>query len=197
MENLITKPTEISLRLLREYISEGDTVIDATAGNGYDTLALARLTGRNGKVYGFDVQETAIENTKALLEREGFPDTCELIRCSHHLMKTAVPEQYHGKISAVVFNLGYLPGGDKRKMTGAGTTLPAVRQALELIRPDGIVSITMYGGHPEGAAEKEELLRFAKELPQREYHSVFLSLINQKNRPPELLLLTRKPEKKS
>lgn len=192
MENLITRPTELSLMLLRQYISEGDIVIDATAGNGNDTLALARLAGKTGTVYAFDVQEAAIAKTKALLEKESFSGKCELILGSHHLMEEFIPEKNHGKISAVVFNLGYLPNGNKEKTTQSETTLPAVKQALELIRPGGIVAITMYGGHSEGAEEKEELLRFAEELPQKEYHSVYISLINQRNRPPELLLITKK-----
>lgn len=192
MENLITKPTELSLMLLREYVSEGAAVIDATAGNGYDTLALARLVGKTGKVYAFDIQEEAIMKTKALLEKEGFYNQCQLNLGSHHLMKDVIPEKNHGKISAVVFNLGYLPSGDKGKTTQSQTTLPAVKQALEMIRSGGIVAITMYGGHSEGAEEKKELLRFAEELPQKEYHSVYISLINQRNRPPELLLITKK-----
>lgn len=192
MINLITKPTELSLKLISEYVTEGDTAVDATAGNGHDTLALARLVGRTGKVYAFDVQESAIENTKALLEKEGFFDRCELILGSHHLMVDSIPECCRGKIAAVVFNLGYLPNGDKSVTTHAMTTLPAVEQALELIRPGGVVAVTMYGGHLRGTAEKEELLRFSEELPSKIYHAAYISLINQKNLPPELLLITKK-----
>ena len=192
MKNLIIRPTELSLKILSEYISEGDAVIDATAGNGHDTLVLARLVGKTGKVYAFDNQETAIMNTKLLLVSEGFFDECELIFGSHHLMKDYIPEKDRGKISAVVFNLGYLPNGDKEKTTLQETTLAAVKQALELIKTDGIVAVTMYGGHPEGAEEKERLLRLAGNLPQKEYHSAYVSLINQRNQPPELLFITKK-----
>lgn len=192
MDNLITKPTELSLKLLGEYILAGDTAVDATAGNGHDTLALARLVGNTGKVYAFDIQEAAIINTKTLLEKEGFFDRCELTLGSHHLMKDYIPEKDPGRISAVVFNLGYLPGGEKAKTTTCETTLQAVEQALELIRPGGIVAVTMYPGHPEGAGEKAALLCFAESLPPKEYHALSISLVNQTNRPPELLLLTKK-----
>ncbi|MDD4564056.1 MAG: class I SAM-dependent methyltransferase [Eubacteriales bacterium] len=192
MDNLITKPTKLSLNILSEYISKGDIAIDATAGNGHDTLALAKLAGSTGKVYAFDIQKAAIDNTKVLLEKEGFLDRCELILDSHQRMDQLLPERLRGSVSAVVFNLGYLPGGEKDKTTQRAATLPAVEQALSLIRPGGIVAATMYGGHPAGAEEKTALLRFAKELPQTEYHAAYLSFINQKNRPPELLLITRK-----
>ena len=149
MRNLITKPTDLSLKLLESYITEGDSVIDATAGNGHDTLALAKLVGPSGRVYSFDVQKSALESSKTLLEKEGLLERCSWILASHHRMADYLPKG-EKSIAAVVFNLGYLPGGDKKKTTQGATTLPAVRQALDLIRPGGIVSITMYGGHPEG-----------------------------------------------
>lgn len=192
MENLVTKPTALSLKILSEYVSEGDAVIDATVGNGHDTLALVKLVGGSGKVYAFDVQEFAINNTKRLLEQEGLIARCELITGSHEFMTASISERDRGRISAAVFNLGYLPGGEKDKTTRAETTLAAVKQALALIRPGGIVAITMYGGHPQGAEEKEVLLRFSANLPQKEYHAGYVSFINQQNSPPELLLITRK-----
>lgn len=192
MENLITKPTELSLRLVGEYVSEGDIAVDATAGNGHDTLALARLVGKTGKVYAFDVQETAMRNTKAFLEKEGFFGLCTFFLDSHHLMRELIPEKDRRRISAVVFNLGYLPKGRREITTKAETTVSAVKQALEIIRLGGIVAITMYGGHAQGAEEKEALLRFSEDLPQKEYHALYLSLVNQRNDPPELLLITKK-----
>lgn len=192
MENVITKPTALSLKLLSEYISEGDIVIDATAGNGRDTLALAKMAGSSGKVYAFDIQETAIKKTRNLLEKEGLLKRCELIQASHLRIKELIPEGAKGKVAAVVFNLGYLPGGGKDITTQTETTLPAVVKALDLIRPGGIIAVTMYSGHPKGAEEKAALLRFAGQLRQREYHAAYISFINQRNQPPELLLISKK-----
>lgn len=192
MENLIVKPTELSLNILSKYISKGDTVIDATAGNGHDTLALAKLIGVEGTVYAFDIQEVALENTKNLLDKEGYLSCCKLIFDSHNRMKSHIPDSQRGKISAVVFNLGYLPSGGKEITTMWETTLQAVEQALELIKPNGLVAITMYGGHASGEVEKEGLLKFSKELPAKEYHAAYISYINQKNKPPELLFITKK-----
>lgn len=192
MGNLITKPTEMAMKIMGEYVLEGDTVIDATAGNGNDTLSLAKLVGARGKVYAFDIQESALRNTRNLLEAEGSDTVCELILASHHEMAAHIPEDSRGKIAAAVFNLGYLPSGEKSTTTKHGTTLAAVCQALDLVRKGGLVSITMYGGHPEGALEKEQLLHFAGELPQKNYHVAYIALINQKKQPPELLLITKK-----
>lgn len=192
MENLITKPTELSLSILREYVRKGDAVADATAGNGNDTLALAEMVGYTGSVFAFDIQESAIQKTKILLEKEGFFECCKLICGSHHRMRELLPAQVRGNLSAVVFNLGYLPGGDKAVATTGETTTDAVRQSLELIRPGGIVAVTMYSGHATGAEEKAALLDFSKNLPSKEYHAAYFSLINQNNSPPELLLITRK-----
>ncbi|MGI6747966.1 MAG: class I SAM-dependent methyltransferase [Anaerovoracaceae bacterium] len=192
MNNLITKPTELSLNILSEYISKGDIVIDATAGNGHDTLALAKLVGLEGTVYAFDIQEIALQKTKTLLEQEGYISRCILILDSHNHMKENIPYSQIEKISAVIFNLGYLPNEEKRITTTLETTLPAVKQALELIKVNGVVAITMYDGHPSGKAEKEGLLKFSKELPAKEYHAAYISLINQKNQPPELIFITKK-----
>lgn len=192
MDNLITKPTELNLNILSEYISKGDITIDATAGNGHDTLVLTKLVGLKGMVYAFDIQEIALENTKSLLEQGDYLNCCKLIHDSHDNMKAYISESQRGKVSAVVFNLGYLPNGQKEITTLSETTLPAVKHALELIKPNGLVAITMYGGHLSGEVEKEELLKFSKELSAKEYHVAYISLINQKNQPPELLFITKK-----
>lgn len=196
MDNLITKPTELNLNILSEYILKGDITIDATAGNGHDTLALTKLVGLKGMVYAFDIQKIALENTKILLGQEGYLSCCKLIHDSHDHMKAYISESQRGKVSAVVFNLGYLPNGQKEITTLSETTLPAVKHALELIKPNGLVAITMYGGHLSGEVEKEELLKFSKELSAKEYHVAYISLINQKKQPPELLFITKKIQHK-
>jgi predicted methyltransferase len=187
------KTDRIVTEASEQYISEGDIVIDATAGNGRDTLALAKLAGSSGKVYAFDIQESAIKKTRTLLEKEGLLKRCELIQGSHLRIKELIPESAKGKIAAVVFNLGYLPGGGKEVVTQAETTLPAVVKALDLIRPGGIIAVTMYSGHPKGAEEKTALLRFAgqlrpKGIPCRVY------LFHQSAQPTavELLLISKK-----
>ena len=97
-----------------------------------------------------------------------------------------------GGVKAVIFNLGYLPGGDKTVTTRAETTLAAVESAMGLLCPDGLICITMYSGHPEGKREKAALLDFAAGLDAGKWHAAYVSMPNQRRDPPEILLITRK-----
>lgn len=161
--NLIKNITEFALYLVQSYVSEGDVVVDATCGNGYDTVRLAQLSP--AKLYAFDVQQEAIDATRTRLCEAGFAEklqdgTIQLICDSHEHLTDHVKTFFH----AAVFNLGYLPGADKSRTTKAGSTLRAVRSCLSRLEPDGLVCITMYSGHPEGRQEKEHLLAFAENL---------------------------------
>ena len=136
---------EICARVLQE----GDRAIDATMGNGHDTLNLCRLVGKSGHVDAFDVQEAAIESTRRLLDAEGVADRANLICCGHENMAEYVKEP----VKAVVFNLGWLPGSDKQVRTQPETTLKAIKQALDLLNPFGVMTVCCYPGHKEGQAE--------------------------------------------
>ena len=194
-ENLITKTTVWAMEIVSQYVKPGDTVIDGTMGNGHDTLALAKLVGPEGSVIAFDIQPQALENTKALLCQEGITvavgaDT----EASVHLIldSNANLRNYVGEVAAVLFNLGYLPGGDKSITTNKDETLKAVSGALDMVKPGGLVCAVLYSGHQQGFDEKAALLEWAKELPGKEYHVAYISMWNQKKCPPELLLITKK-----
>ena len=96
------------------------------------------------------------------------------------------------KVALVMFNLGYLPGGDKGITTWTDTTLEAVKAALSLLEKDGLLCIIMYPGHSQGAEEKEALLRLAASLDKREYHCVRTDMVNQSGGAPEVLFITLK-----
>ena len=191
MSNIIRTTTELAMYTASAYIRPGAVLIDATCGNGHDTLRLAQH--KPSVLYAFDMQQDAIDSTHQLLISEGFENdladgTIKLICSSHEYMSSFVNE----KADLIMFNLGYLPGGDKTVTTCAGSTLTAVSEAVEILAADGLVCITMYSGHDEGKTEKEALLNFARQLDSSRYHSAYVSMINQKNSPPELLLITRK-----
>lgn len=202
-ENLIRSTTDFALHIVQAYINEDSIVVDATCGNGHDTLALARALSDakamqsmsekyEGRLYAFDIQEEAIVNTRALLEAEGFGPQIEngritLICDSHENMDAHV-----SGADVIVFNLGYLPGGDKSITTDSDTTLSAVSKAVEILHKNGLICITMYSGHEAGSKEKAELLAYARELDSRAFHVSYISMTNQPNNPPEILLITRK-----
>ena len=191
MTNLIRSTANLAMHILKEYISDKDSVIDATCGNGHDTLSLAGCKPR--RLYAFDIQQQAISNTEALLTSSGFAGelkdgSISLICDSHENMYKYIDS----RISAIIFNLGYLPGGDKTKTTSVTSTLKAVKAGLELLQKDGILCITMYSGHAEGAKEKEALLSLAEKLDSSVYHTAYISMPNQHKNPPEILLITKK-----
>ncbi|MGX8774613.1 MAG: class I SAM-dependent methyltransferase [Bacillota bacterium] len=204
MDNIIRQTTELAMHIVRAYVEPGDVVIDATCGNGKDTLALAAMNPRS--LYAFDIQEKAVRETVSLLEANGYgvckgTPTCKgspsgpqitVEQLAHENLRGYFEDRSTGCVKAVVFNLGYLPGGDRSLTTKAETTLEAVRGAMDLITKDGLVCITMYSGHPEGRKEKAALLEFAEGLDDRKWHCAFISMPNQKKDPPEILLITKK-----
>ena len=186
------RAVEFSHQLLRERLFSGDMAIDATAGNGHDTHFLAQLTGPDGMVFAFDVQGDAIAASRSLLERWGVPaESWQLIHAGHETMLEAIPAAWHGRAGAVLFNLGYLPGSDKSVTTGAATTVTAMRAALELLRPGGILVAVLYVGHPGGAQEAQAVLDFCAGLPTREFHSVEYRTLNFRSPPPSVIAIEK------
>ncbi len=151
--------TELVHERLATIVRLGDTVVDATSGNGHDTLALAKLVGQAGRVYAFDIQESALTATAARLADVGLQNVV-LIHDSHANLANHVA----APISAVIFNLGYLPGGDHSLTTHADSTVRALAIACELLKPNGIVSILAYVGHPGGIEEAEAVDQFCGRL---------------------------------
>lgn len=188
MSNLITKTTELAMAITLAYIKPGDTAVDATCGTGQDTAALAKAVGKDGKVYAFDIQKKAVILTEARLRSHGI-DNVRVILKSFTAMGSYVTEN---TAAAVVFNLGYLPGGDHSITTKTETTIAGLEAAIRTIRPGGIVTVVLYDGHEEGREEKAQVLEWANALDPGKYHAAFVSLINQENDPPEILWITKK-----
>lgn len=188
MSNLITKTTELAMALTLTYIRSGDTVVDATCGTGQDTLSLAKAVGDRGRVYAFDIQKKALLLTEARLHSHGITNV-RLLRSSFVSMSTHIPEN---SAAAVVFNLGYLPGGDHSITTTADETIEGLEAALRTIHPGGIVTVVLYDGHEQGKAEKKRVLDWSGNLDPGMYHAAYVSLVNQRNNPPEILWITKK-----
>lgn len=166
--------------ILREHVKQGDIVIDATVGNGHDTELLAALVGEHGYVYGFDVQQQAIDAAESRLNSSSA--TIRLFLAGHETITDMVDPQHKGLIKAVTFNLGYLPGGDKAVTTTAETTLAGIKQALDVLRIDGIITIVCYH-HPEGERELAVVRDLLTDLPQTKYTSLETNFINQRGNP--------------
>ncbi|NDI37092.1 class I SAM-dependent methyltransferase [Chengkuizengella sediminis] len=180
-------------KLIQDRVSQGDIVIDATVGNGNDTLFLKKLVGDNGIVCGFDVQNTAIENTVKRLSEAGFSlEHVHLIKNSHDKMLEVLPPSMHEKVSAITFNLGYLPGGDHNIITERETTIRALQNSLLFLEKDGIITIVAYSGHPGGEEEADAVHTWVQNLPQKYYQVLSYQFLNQKNNPPYLIAIMKK-----
>jgi tRNA A58 N-methylase Trm61 len=172
----------IARKIMEMNVKEGDIVLDCTVGNGNDTLNLAKLVGEKGKVYGFDIQPIAIEITRNKLIESGLLNRVVLINDGHERINHYIKE----KLDFVIYNLGYLPRGDKTIITKASTTLESVKKALSLLKANGLLLVTSYTGHEGGKEEYNALLNFFKSLDQRMYNVLKFEFINQKNNPPTL-----------
>jgi len=181
-------------RWVAERLPAGSAAIDATAGGGVDTLFLARRTGPRGRVLAFDVQEAALERTRRRLEeaRAAGERLAEvtLVHAGHERMEAFVPGDLHGRIRAVMFNLGYLPRGDSPVITRPETTLPALEAALRLLMPGGVLTAVLYPGHPGGDEEARAVERWMAELPDAAARTV-LYRFPQKEKAPYLLALEK------
>jgi hypothetical protein len=155
--------TQIAHEELSRVVQLGDRVVDATVGNGHDTQFLAELVGPQGRVAGFDIQPEALHATGLRLEDAGCRGPVDLFELGHEQMAKVLKE-WRGTVRAVVFNLGYLPGGDHSVITKTETTLIALDAALELLSDTGVLSVMLYHGHPGGAEEMEHVLSWAKGL---------------------------------
>lgn len=170
---------ELQKYFICKHLHAGDTAVDFTMGNGHDTEFLCRTVGDNGHVYAFDIQKQAVESTAANLAASGCPAVWTLINDSHHNVKNYVS----APIKAGMFNLGYLPGGDKRITTLRATTMPAVEAAIDLLAPDGIVCIAVYPGHAEGEAEGKMLAEYLSGLPRWQLCATQIKILNSPTSP--------------
>ncbi|PIT37754.1 hypothetical protein BHC43_07830 [Snodgrassella alvi] len=173
---------------IRQVVQAGDTVIDATAGNGYDTLFLASCVGPTGKVVAFDIQPAAIVSTRTKLESAGMSDWVDLIQTGHEHMN----EYIKSEVSAIMFNLGYLPGADKNCTTTAITTLKAMQTGLAHLAPGGILAVVIYPGHEQGKIEAVAVLSWAEELPQQQISVLQYAFINRVHNAPFALFLQKR-----
>ncbi len=182
------RPTALAQGMLREVIGAGDLVIDATAGNGHDTVFLAECVGPGGRVLAFDVQAAAIAAAQERVRAAGLVLRVEFFQESHAMMDTrAAP----GTVAAVMFNLGYLPGEDHRVMTQPATTLQGLECASGLLREGGGLAVVCYPGHPGGALEAAAVERWFEALAERGWRVARYGALGTRRPAPFLLFASQ------
>lgn len=177
----------LSHYFLRQRVRPGDYVVDATCGNGMDTLLLAQLVGEGGRVWGFDVQACALQATRKLLAEKGCLARATLIEAGHERLAEYVPEG----VTAAVFNLGYLPGGDNDLVTLPGNSVAALEQAASLLKPGGVITIALYTGHPGGPEEAAAVEQWGAGLPPRNFNVWCSRQLNRPSVAPYLVLVEK------
>ncbi len=186
MQGIIKNSVSMARHVLNQHIRPGDTVIDATCGRGKDTLYLARLVGKTGRVLAFDIQSLAVNSTYSLLREQGWLDVVFLIKDDHINMT----DHISGIVPrACVFNLGYMPGGNHTITTKPHSTIRALKNSLDSLAVDGIVSLVFYTGHPGGKEEYEAVNSYVAGLSQSKFTVIKSEFINQINSPPGLILI--------
>lgn len=173
--------------LLRSHLQNGDIAVDATMGNGHDTLFLAQCVGENGRVFAMDIQETALAQTEKKLLENQLLHRVSLLKMGHEHMANHVPQG----VSAMVFNFGYLPHGNHAITTLPETSLRAVQSGLNLLKTKGLMVLVIYHGHEMGQHEAVALLDYAQNLPQKQFRVLKYDFINQTNRPPFVIAIQK------
>ena len=183
--------------LLAPRLRAGDIVVDATAGNGHDALFLAKAVLPRGHVFVFDLQAAAIESTRERFAGAGFASEqgLTLIHAGHEEMAGRIPTEFHGRIKAIMFNLGFLPGGDKNVITRTGTTMSALAQATALIAEDGILTVVAYPGHDGGDEEGSAIERWMATLSSTEFEVQKLAFLNFRPTTPFVMWLRKRSAK--
>lgn len=181
--------TNWSHELFRLQVKKGGVYVDATMGNGHDTLFLCEMAEETGKVLAFDIQEQALCATDELLKKHGMRQRAELHLDSHTHMDQYLDEE---TVDGIYFNFGYLPGGDHALATKADTSVEAIEKGLFLLKKGGVMALCIYSGGDTGFEEKDRILKYLKTLDEKKYAVIVNSYYNRKNNPPIPVFIAKK-----
>lgn len=185
---MLNNVVEITDFYISQIVEAGDVVIDATCGNGNDTLFLSNIVKANGKVYAFDIQEDAIEKTKKLLAEKSSYHNVQLIHDSHEFVLKYVNEP----IKLCVFNLGYLPNGNKKIITNGSVTVRAIENILSILDHFGFICICAYLGHPGGLEEYEYIRNYLMKIDCDAYNIIQINHLNRHDDAPRIIMIEKK-----
>lgn len=173
-------------------MKHANVVVDATCGNGHDLLYLAERARKGCHLYGIDIQMKAINSNQELLQSNDIAEDVSLtfIHDSHD--RALVNQLKDEVIDLMIFNLGYLPGGDHQVITKPHQTIDAIKEGLEKLSKSGVITIVAYPGTTEGLEEMQILKSYLSDLEQKLYNVCHWHPMNQINNPPELFILQKR-----
>lgn len=177
----------LSHKFMEEHVKPGDLCIDGTAGRGRDTLFLAKLVGKEGRVLAFDIQEEAVASTEEYLAENRIKNT-KVYHLCHSKMGDFAEEN---SVAAIMFNFGWLPGGDHKVFSHPETSIQAIKAGLKLLKSGGVMTLCIYHGKETGYEEKEALLPFLKTIDPKQYSVLFTDFINRTGDVPIAVLIRK------
>lgn len=175
-------------RIIKEKVQPGDICIDATAGRGNDTLLLAQLVGESGHVTAFDIQQDAVDSTRALLAANGMTERADVLLKSHSEMGELFEEN---SVSCITFNFGWLPKGDHNIFTSKTTSIPAIEQGLKLLKSGGVMTLIIYYGRETGFEERDALLEYLPTIDSSRFTVIEMPFVNRPNCPPIPIIILK------
>lgn len=178
---------KLAQQLLINKLNTAQCVVDATAGNGKDTLFLAKYSCDNVIIWAFDIQQVAILKTKQLLDIHNLTNKVNLVVDSHINITSYINMQ----IDVAMFNLGYLPNSEHSIATEYHSTIVALQQVLSLLSVGGVVSLVAYPGHEQGYYEQQAVQEFLGSLPAKLFTVGCWSMINHVNNSPILYIVEK------
>lgn len=181
--------TELCHHFIKAHIHKGSFCIDATTGNGNDTVFLCKLCGKTGHVLAFDIQEQAVQNTILRLTDEGLADRADVILDSHCNMQKYMPAE---SVDCIVFNFGYLPGGDHSISTRPDTSINAIAAGLRLLKSGGLMSLCIYSGGDTGFKERDAILEYVRILDSKKYSVLRIDYYNRPHNPPIPVMIIKR-----
>ena len=182
---------EIAHKIIKQMVKEGDFCIDATAGNGHDTAFLCELVGKSGRVIAMDIQQSAVDSTKENLASLGLAGRAEVFCMSHSDMDKVAEKE---SADCIVFNFGWLPGGDHNVFTRAETSVPAIKKAIDILKPGGLLVLCVYYGRNNGYSERDAILDYVSSLESRYFAVMKCDFLNRKNDPPFPIFIVKEEE---
>ncbi|MBH9580213.1 16S rRNA (cytosine(1402)-N(4))-methyltransferase [Staphylococcus felis] len=185
---IIQRILPFAKQLIETHVNASSVVIDATCGNGWDTQFLAQLVP-DGYVYACDIQAAAVEKTS---ERVQSFKNVKVIHTGHEHIIDYIPTQHRQSLDAAIFNLGYLPKGDKSIVTHPDTTICAIENIFKQLSSEGIIVVVVYPGHPEGQIESNAVHQFLSHFDQNMAHVLKYEFINQQNNPPYIVAIEKR-----
>lgn len=185
----LSNAVQLSHILMKNILSRAKVIVDATAGNGSDTLFLAKNALDDATIYAFDIQEKALQNAQLKIEqlktagKDSFTNLNINFICDSH---DKVNDYVKDTIDLAIFNLGYLPGGNHEITTKCDTTLNALKTMLNNLALNGCIAVVVYPGHDEGHKECQLVKEFAQSLSKKYFTAGWYQMINHNSNAPAL-----------